>query len=126
MRTSGRRTKKYDKKVRGIILDGQQSRFESAVARQVEIEQMVNEIVGFDINRVYYIIFGKEINNLLGKYKNAALDKEIEIKQKKWISRGLNPEKLDQIKYALGVKPRPIWTPFRLDISLLDGEDRLN
>lgn len=124
MRPTKRRIDKYSKKIRGLVLPGQKGRFASAIGRQVEIEKIVNTIVGSNISRVYYIIFGKEVNKLMGKHKTEILDTELEILQDKWISRGLDAAVLASIKEGVGYVPR--WHPFRLDVSFLDDNDRLS
>jgi len=126
MRTDRYRTHKYSRKVRGLVIPGQNSHFTSAVPRQVELENIVNTLTGPDINRVYYIIFAKEINKLFGKYTGDSLLNEVEILQSKWTARGLNPVKLDEIKSVFNIVPAPTVQPFKLDISLLDGPDILS
>jgi len=126
MRTDLIRIKKYKKKVRGLVLPLQKSNFSANTQRQVEIENITNIIVGPDINRVYYIIFAKEINKLFGKYTGDSLLNEVEILQSKWTARGLNPVKLDEIKSVFNIVPAPTVQPFKLDISLLDGPDILS
>jgi len=124
MRTDRYRTHKYSRKVRGLVIPGQNSHFTSAVPRQVELENIVNTLTGPDINRVYYIIFAKEVNKLLSKYKDTTLESELQVIQDKWCSRGLNSTLLNRIKDAIGYVP--VFHPFRLDFSELDGNDRLS
>ena len=124
MRTDRYRTHKYSRKVRGLVIPGQNSHFTSAVPRQVEIENIVNTLTGPDINRVYYIIFAKEVNKLLSKYKDTTLESELQVIQDKWCARGLNSTLLNRIKDAIGYVP--VFHPFRLDFSELDGNDRLS
>ena len=123
MRTSAMRTRKYDKKVGGMVLPGQKDRFRDAVGRQVEIEKIVNTTVGANINRVYYIIFGKELVKLMQKFRAATLDAEVAILQRKWSARGLSIVTLASIKRALNY--REFINYFTLDHSLLDGADVL-
>ena len=124
MRTDLIRIKKYKKKVRGLVLPLQKSNFSANIQRQVEIEDITNIIVGPDISRVYYIIFAKEVNKLMSKYKDTTLESELQVIQDKWCARGLNSTLLNRIKDAIGYVP--VFHPFRLDYSLLDGDDRLS
>ncbi len=73
----------------------------------------------------YYIIFAKEIYSKERKYKGSALLNEVVILEQKWDSRGLNPIVLEAIKrfYVYGYT---YITPFRLNISLLDGQHILS
>lgn len=124
MRTDSQRTEKYSKKAGGMVLPGQASHFASKINRQVEIEHIVNRIAGSTINRVYYIIFGKEANAVIEKHKGGTADTEIEILQQKWSARGLSIATMDLIKNAIGYTV-PAIGPFRLDVSALDGTDVL-
>jgi hypothetical protein len=123
MRTNARRTDKYAKKVRGLVLPGQAYRFGSQVGRQVEIEQIVNSIVGSDINRVYYMIFGKEVWKKMCTHTGGTLDTEVGTVEDRWTARGLDMGILDRIEDALNY--RITYRHFILDESGLDGEDRL-
>lgn len=88
----------------------------------VKIEQQIKLMVqGEPITLIpYYIIFGKEIYKKQNKFKAQSLLNEIMILEQKWESRGLDPVLLDKIK-TFYVQPYIYITPFRLDISLLDG-----
>jgi len=121
MQTNLRRKEKYDLKVRGMIIPGQKTRFEDKIKRQIEIEEMVRKIVGADINMVYYMIFAKELERIKERHSGDTLYREADIIQKKWYERGLNNDRLNEIKHAMNI-PTGI---FRLDISLLDGTDTL-
>ena len=104
----------------------QMIRGEAQASKDFEIiELTVKKLMGVVplVHIPYYIIFAKEIYKLKKKHSAETLLKEVEIKQMKWISRGLDWQKLDDIK--------ELYTSyiggdfFRLDISLLDGNDRL-
>jgi len=88
----------------------------------VNIEIQVKQIVqGEPIILIpYYIIFGKEIYSKQRKFKDLTLLNEIVILENKWEMRGLDPILLEEIK-RFYVQPYLYITPFRLDISLLDG-----
>ncbi len=124
MRTESQRTEKYSKKAGGLVLPGQKKNFAAKINRQVEIEHIVNRIAGSTINRVYYIIFGKEANALIEKHKGGIADAEMEILQDKWTARGLSIATLEAIERAIGYTV-PITGLFRLDASALDGTDVL-
>ena len=123
MRTDARRTAKYDAKIGMEILPQQNANFEARIKRQVEIEEIVNSVVGPDINRVYYIIFGKEVWKKMQQHKQETLDTEVHILEDKWIKRGLNMAMLDEIENRLGYAIT--FKFFVIDSSLLDGDDRL-
>jgi len=98
-----------------------------ALVEQVDIEIQVKKLVQGEplIHIPYYIIFGKEIVNRSKRHEEQTLINEIEILQKKWMARGLNKTFLDLIKVFF-IEAYKIWDYFRLDISLLDGNDRLS
>ena len=122
MRTDAQRSKKYAAKVRGLVLPGQIGRFTSIIGKQVEIEEIVKGIVGPDINRVYYMIYGKEVYKLMYAHSSGILDTEIYITRHKWIMRGLDAGKMNDIEFALGYQAGDVFT---MDHSLLDGSDWL-
>jgi len=107
-RIATRRIRKYDAKVGGMVIPGQEERFRGKMQRQVDLENMVRQIIGFDINRVYYIIFAKELNKMMEKHKGSTLTDEADIMQSKWYNRGLDNDKLNEIKDAMNL---PEWTP---------------
>lgn len=72
----------------------------------------------------FYYAFAEEIAMLAKKCQAQTLINEIEIRQQKWIKRGLDWQLLDTIKKHL-VQEYKKAEFFRLDISLLDGSDRL-
>lgn len=102
MRASKHRTKKYKEKIRGFILPGQVQRKAASVEREVDLERKVEQIVGVDLMRGYYMIFAKEVNKLYGIWKGVNLMTEIAIKEMKWTSRGLDPLILNQIEALFG------------------------
>ena len=93
----------------------------------VQIEQEVKGLIQGEplVLIPYYIIFAKEIYSKENKYKGSALLNEVMILETKWEMRGLNPIVLEAIKrfYVYGYT---YITPFRLDISLLDGQHILS
>jgi len=117
MRTSLRRTAKYDVKVGGMVLPGQTERFKYKVKRQVELEEMVRNIIGADINRVYYIIFAKELNKLKEKYPGDEVNIVADIIHRKWYARGLNNDKLNSIRQAMNLKTYTPPAPPNADFS---------
>jgi len=88
----------YKKKIRGFILDDQVQHKQATVQREVDLEKKVNNIVGFNLLRGHYMIFAKEINKLMKKYKEGTLIAEIAIKEQKWATRGLDESILNQIE----------------------------
>lgn len=102
MRGSKHRTKKYADKIRGFVLSGQVDRKKASVKREVDLERKVEQIVGVDLMRGYYMIFAKEVNKLYGKFKGPNLITEIAIKEMKWTTRGLDPLILNQIEQLFG------------------------
>jgi len=98
----------------------------AATITLVKIETEIKRIVqGEPIILIpYYIIFGKELYSKQKKFKAQTLINEIEILQRKWITRGLDMDLLNLIKkFYVQEYVVPIY--FRLDISLLDGTDVL-
>jgi len=124
------RAKKWEKKLSGDnrkrLYDAQKPFMviqEAAATKDlVNIEIQVKQIVqGEPIILIpYYIIFGKEIYSKQRKFKDLTLLNEIVILENKWEMRGLDPILLEEIK-RFYVQPYLYITPFRLDISLLDG-----
>jgi len=98
----------------------------TATEKLVQIEKQVKQVVQGEslLHIPYYIIFAKEIWKRASYHTHQTLVNEVEILQQKWIKRGLNWQLLDRIKllYASPYKPGDF---FRLDTSLLDGNDRL-
>jgi len=88
----------------------------------VKIEEEVRHLTqGQPIIHIpYYIIFAKEIYSLKKKCSYQTLINEIQIRQHKWASRGLNSLVLDTIK-EFYVEAYEKGKCFHLDISLLDG-----
>jgi len=78
-------------------------RFRAANIKQVHIERIVKNIIKESLPLPYYIIFGKEAANRSKKHKGVTLLSEIDILQRKWAARGLNPLFMDDIKDALNV-----------------------
>lgn len=124
------RTEKYAKKISGDnrkrLYDAQKvfmvKQETTATYDLVAIEKQIKLMVqGEPITLIpYYIIFGKEIYSKQKKFKSQTLLNEIVILEQKWESRGLDPILLEEIK-RFYVQPYLYITPFRLDISLLDG-----
>lgn len=102
MKSSEKRAARYRKKIRAFVLKGQVARKKATIKREVDLERMVEQIVGVDLMRGYYMIFAKEINKLYGKWKGSNLITEIAIKEMKWTTRGLNPLILNQIEALFG------------------------
>jgi len=92
----------------------------------IEVEKKVKIITNGEstIYIPYYIIFGKEIYKKQKIFKQQTLLNEVEILQAKWIKRGLKFLILDKIK-KLFVQEYPLSDYFIMDLSLLDGNDRL-
>jgi len=126
MQTSTHRIKKYDKKIRGLILPWQKENFTAKTDMQVQIERIVDDIVGSNIYRVYYMIFGKEVYKMIHIHTQGTLDTEIDILRDKWSSRGMDLDVMTDIENALGYQTGPAGPQnFTLDSSLLDGPDIL-
>lgn len=88
----------------------------------VAIELQVKEICNTAplLHQYYYIIFAKECYSKTLSHKDAILIDEIVILENKWYMRGLDHTFMEKIK-EIFIKIEP----FLLDISLLDGNDRL-
>jgi len=97
MRGSYQRTRSYKKKIRGFVLPDQVQHKLSTVKREVDLERMVEAIVGPSLLRGHYMIFAKELNKLIKKFKDQTLWTEACIKYDKWVARGLNTTFLDTI-----------------------------
>ncbi|MEM2614619.1 MAG: hypothetical protein QXO15_10445 [Nitrososphaerota archaeon] len=96
--------------------------------KQTKIEQEVKSLVeGLTdkINLVYYIVFAKQVNKLIGKYKGEVLINELKILDEIWEKRGLDPQLLLKIKLYYYPQYPHLINYFRLDISELDGPDVL-
>lgn len=126
----GKRGKKFAAKLSGDnrkrLYDLQKDRMarleadatKELVNREEQIKRLIQgEPVYF---QHFYMAFAKEIYSKEKRFKAQTLLNEIVILQNKWISRGLNPILLEEIK-NLYVQPYAYIRPFRLDISLLDG-----
>jgi len=122
MRTKEQRIEKYTKKNKEINqaqLRNQIRNKKKSVAREQELEIIVNSIVGFDILRGHYMIYAKQLNKLMGKYHSDILDSEATILQNVWRARGLNPDTMDIIDPAVGFIKAPS-TCGRFDVALFD------
>ena len=97
MRGSYQRTRSYKKKIRGFVLPNQIQHKISTVQKEVDLERMVESIVGPSLLRGHYMIFAKELNKLIKKFKDQMLFTEACIKYDKWVARGLNTTFLDTI-----------------------------
>lgn len=89
VRKSTARLKKYSKKIRALVLPGQKARKKFTVQREVDLERMVECLVGPSLMRGYYMVFAKQINKLMGRWKGLNLITEVCIKYEMWKSRGL-------------------------------------
>ena len=128
------RIDKWTAKLRGSVrkqrYDAQKKEMcrkeKAATEKLVQIEMQVKQVTqGESILHIpYYIIFAKEIYKKASYHTHQTLVSEVEILQQKWIKRGLNWELLDRIK-LLYAPPYKTGNFFRLDTSLLDGNDRL-
>jgi len=91
-----------------------------------ELEKFVKHLVdgtpSFLVH--FYYAFAEEIAMLSAKCQAQTLIDEVEIRQQKWIKRGLDWQFLDSIKkhFVQAYKKAEF---FRMDISLLNGNDRL-
>lgn len=125
-----KRAEKYAKKISG---DVRKQRYDAQKEQMVKLETIASadlekietQIKGMAqgypaLHLPYYIIFGKEIYKRQKKFKGQTLLNEIAILDDKWQRRGLDPILLENIKNFY-VGPYKYVTPFRLDISLLDG-----
>jgi len=101
VRPSTYRTTKYDKKIIGRVLPGQSGRFGAAIGKQVEIENIIKPLIGFDINLPYYIIFGKELYKLRMTHGADIVANEVCILEDKWKSRGLAEATLREVEAAM-------------------------
>lgn len=119
--------KKLDGEVRGRLFDEQKERMVAKEKQPTEdlvaIELKVKGICdGEPLMLIYYyIIFGKEMYRISNHHTGETLINEAVILEEKWHSRGLSYIFLEKIK-EIFIKINP----FLLDISLLDGNDRLS
>ena len=128
------RTDKYSEKIdAGVIgrkYDATKAlavkKMKAAMPQQIFVENMVKQVCNgvSTILLPYYIIFGKEVAMLKDRHNAGTLINELEILQRKWISRGLDLELLNGIKIRL-VEEYVSHGYFRFDQSLLDGDDVL-
>lgn len=125
-----KRAEKYAKKISGDnrkrLYDAQKEQMVKLETRAsidlAKIEIQVKQIVQGQpaLYLPYYIIFGKEIYSKQKRFKGQTLLNELTILNNKWEARGLDPILLEEIKNFY-VPLYKIVTPFRLDLSLLDG-----
>jgi len=108
MRGSYQRIRSYRKKIRGLVHPWQPLLKNATVQKEVEIERMVESIVGPSLLRGHYMVFAKEVSKLMKKYKGQMLYTEVCIKYDKWVARGLNTVFLDLI---LGRMNLPLCAP---------------
>lgn len=112
MRGSLSRKEKYQKKIRGFVLPGQIDHKKATIAREVELERMVEGIVGPSLLRGHYMIFAKELNKAMKKHRGENLLTEVEILQDTWSTRGLDTSIMDQIKTWFGIVIAPKYCVF--------------
>jgi len=89
---------------------------------ELEVKRICNGVPM--VHLPYYIIFAKEIYRLKRRCTAQTLLNEVIIREQKWEARGLNVNRLDDIK-ELYLQMYERHHVFRCDISLLDGPDRL-
>jgi len=97
MRDSFHRAVSYKKKIRGLVLPLQKLSKNATVQREVEIERMVNSLVGFSLDRGHYMIFAKQVSKLMRRFKGDTLATEVCIKFEQWKSRGLDTTIMNNI-----------------------------
>ena len=102
MRGSYQRIRSYRKKIRGLVHPWQPLLKNATVQKEVEIERMVESIVGPSLLRGHYMIFAKEINKLLKKHRGSNLITELAIIENKWMTRGLNVDTMTKIESLFG------------------------
>jgi len=102
MRSSEKRALRYRKKIRAFVLEGMKKRKAATVKREVEIERMVEGLVGPSLLRGHYMIFAKEINKLLKKHRGSNLITELAIIENKWMTRGLDVDTMTKIESLFG------------------------
>lgn len=127
----GKRAEKFaaklDGKVRKKLYDAQKPFMVKQEAYHtkalVEIELKVKQICNTAplLHQYYYIIFGKEMYSKSRAHTGETLIDEAVILEEKWRLRGLDNTLLEKIK-EIFIKINP----FLLDISDLDGNDRLS
>lgn len=137
VRSGSKRVSKYSKKISGAIAKlrtdnyrkKQAANFAATAGRQVACEIYIKGLMtehGLSVlDTNYYILFAKGILKLMKKHSGDTFIEELKILEDKWETRGLSGEILDMIKvyYAPSYALSQV---FRLDISLLDGEDQLS
>ena len=105
MRSKELRVEKYTKKNKELNqahLQQQIRNKKKSVVREVQIEKIVNSIVGFNIMRGHYMIYAKQLNKLMGNYHAGILDNEVRILQNVWRGRGMDLDVMDVINPAIG------------------------
>ena len=103
-RSAVNRSKKYEDKLKGSVLEErtvaqaglQKSGFRGSIARQVELEAWIKSL-HLGRNEVYYIIFAKQVNKLMGKFRGGTFEEEVDGFTDVWITRGLTETTLDMI-----------------------------
>lgn len=125
MKSSAKRSRKYEDKIRGFVLSGQKAGFGEAVRGQVLTEHAVKTILerqGVMVGLIhFYMDFGKKVMSLKKQYSGQTMMDEVEALQVHWAHRGLDVSVLDEIKGWASVTG----FCFKLDHSLLDGPDVL-
>lgn len=117
---------KLDGDVRKTLYDAQKDSMVANITQPtkdlVKIELKVKQICNTApfLHQYYYIIFGKEIYSKTLSHSGESLVNEAIILENKWHMRGLDHAYMEKIK-EIFIKI----DAFRLDISDLDGNDRL-
>lgn len=126
------RINKYKAKINaGVIGSGYDRTKELAAKKQktyfeeaAQLESVVKSFVDGEpvFLHHFYIAFAEVIMKLIKHHTASALFSEMDIAEETWRTRGLNDEKLKSIKRYL---VEAYTASFQLDISPLDGLDRL-
>lgn len=104
MKSAIRRGVKYARKLDGVVAesrlnalkDQQRINYEASMGKQIQLDSWIKSL-HLGRNEVYYIIFAKQINKLMGKFRGDTLLEEVCGKKDLWQTRGLSSDTLDNI-----------------------------
>ena len=107
MRNAARRTDKYGKKIRGLVLEGQSENYIPTAAARLHLEQCVKREAIQPMLQFSYVAFLEE----LLKHKANKRPDEAEGIYNKWLNRGLDSATLVNTANCIGVAISPAPPP---------------
>lgn len=103
MRSAHHRKEKYKKKIRGLVIPGQGSRYSMTVRDRMKLEQIVKSLGVTPILAFSYLAYAEQLLKIKKKHQRQIAANEALVTATHWLNRGLSPTFLNDISEALGL-----------------------